>query len=159
MSDEDRKTKRARHEAAPRSRVEIVPTSKTPLWEHAPAAPTRVTGGGATAVRPQGPHRGRGPRGYVRSPARIYEDLCDRLTENPFIDASDVEVTVAGTEVTLSGTVRDTIALRQSQALAEEVAGVSHVHNRLLIREGDAGAHEPTPGDMVNAALGTAKKP
>src|SRR5881394_4258679 len=82
--------------------------------------------------RAEGPYRGRGPRGYVRSPARIYEDLCDRLTDNPFIDASDIEVTVAGTEVTLTGTVRDTIALRQAQAIAEEVAGVSHVHNRLL---------------------------
>ena len=114
-------------------------------------------GAGTPPTRPQGPHRGRGPRGYVRSPARIYEDLCDRLTDNPFIDASDIEVTVAGTEVTLSGTVRDTIALRQAQAIAEEVAGVSHVHNRLLIRE--AGAHETTPGEAVNEALGTGEKP
>jgi hypothetical protein len=59
--------------------------------------------------------------------------------------------------VTLSGTVRDTIALRQAQAIAEEVAGVSHVHNRLLIRE--AGDHKTTPGDVVNAALGTGEKP
>jgi len=103
------------------------------------------------------PNRGRGPRGYARSPARIYEDLCDRLTENPFIDATDIDVTVAGTEVTLSGAVQDTIAMRQAQAIAEEVAGVTHVHNRLQLRE----AAEPaaTPGKTVNAALGTGEKP
>src|SRR5436190_8966391 len=154
MSDEDRKTKRTRRDAAPRGRVEIVTASETVLWQHAPAAPTR--GSGAGAVRPHGPHRGRGPRGYVRSPARIYEDLCDRLTDNPFIDASEIEVTVAGTEVALSGTVQDTIAMRQAQAIAEEVAGITHVHNRLLIRE--AGSHETTPGEAVNQALGTGEK-
>jgi hypothetical protein len=31
------------------------------------------------------------------------------------------------------------------------------VHNRLLIRE--AGAHETTPGEAVNEALGTGEKP
>jgi osmotically-inducible protein OsmY len=106
--------------------------------------------------RTEGPHRGRGPRGYVRSPARIYEDLCDRLTDNPFVDASDVEVGIAGTEVTLNGTVNDPIALRQAQAIAEEVAGVTHVHNRLQLRT--AGEREATPGDAVNAALGTGGK-
>ena len=154
MSDEDRKIRRTRRDTAPRDRVEIMATSETVLWQHGPAVPGR--GAGSAPMRPQGPHRGRRPRGYVRSPARIYEDLCDRLTDNPFIDASDIEVTVAGTEVTLSGTAQDTIAMRQAQAIAEEVAGITHVHNRLLIRE--AGAHETTPGGVVNEALGTGEK-
>src|SRR5213592_4110132 len=151
MSDEDRKIRRTRREAAPRSRVEIVATSETVLWQHGPAVPGRGTD--VAPMRSQGPHRGRGPRGYARSPARIYEDLCDRLTENPFIDATDIDVTVAGTEVTLSGAVQDTIAMRQAQAIAEEVAGVSHVHNRLQLRESTERA--TTPGKTVNAALGT----
>ena len=92
----------------------------------------------------------------MRSPARIYEDLCDRLTDNPFVDASDIEVGIAGTEVTLNGTVNDPIALRQAQAIAEEVAGVSHVHNRLQLRT--VGERETTPGEAVNAALGTGKR-
>ena len=127
---------------------------KSPVWEHAPA-PMRVLGA-ATTRPPHGPYRGRGPRGYVRSPARIHEDLCDRLTENPFIDASDVDVTVAGTEVTLGGAVQDTIAMRQAHAIAEEVAGVTHVHNRLQLREADE--REKTPGNAVNEALGTTDK-
>jgi osmotically-inducible protein OsmY len=155
MNDEDRTIRRASRVTVSRRRLSIEAAAETAPWHHGPAAPGRVLGN--AHIRPQGLHRGRGPRGYVRSPARIYEDLCDRLTDNPFIDASDIEVTVAGTEVTLTGTVRDTIALRQSQAIAEEVAGVSHVHNRLLMRE--AGTHETTAGEVVNAALGTSEKP
>ena len=154
MSDDDRIIKRTRRVTVSRTRLSIEAAPEPAPWHHGPAAPGRLVG--SAHIGTQGPHRGRGPRGYVRSPARIYEDLCDRLTDNPFIDASDIEVTVAGTEVTLSGTVRDTIALRQAQAIAEEVAGVSHVHNRLLIRE--AGTHETTPGEAVNEALGTGEK-
>jgi len=53
--------------------------------------------------------------------------------------------------------VQDTIAMRQAQAIAEEVAGVSHVHNRLQLRE--AAERETNPGKTVNAALGTGEKP
>src|SRR4030088_2181837 len=148
MNDEDRTIRRTRGGGAARRRAEPAP------WHHGPAGPAR--GAGAVPERPQGPYRGRGPRGYVRSPARIYEDLCDRLTDNPFVDASDIEVTISGAEAILSGTVPDTIALRQAQAIAEEVAGVSHVHNRLQVRVADA--HETTPGQAVNEALGAGAK-
>ena len=99
--------------------------------------------------------RPRAARLYALAGADL-EDLCDRLTDNPFVDASDIEVGIAGTEVTLNGTVNDPIALRQAQAIAEEVAGVTHVHNRLRLRT--AGERETTPGDAVNAALGTGKR-
>jgi hypothetical protein len=52
-----------------------------------------------------GPFAGRGPKGYRRSDSRIREDVCDRLTDAPFLDASDIDVTVTDGEVTLSGTV------------------------------------------------------
>jgi len=98
-------------------------------------------------------YRGIGPRGYTRSPQRIYEDICDRLTDNPFIDASDIEVSVRGLEVTLSGTVENGVALRQAQQIAEEAVGVSHVHNRLAVRDRAADRREPTAGDEVNRAM------
>jgi osmotically-inducible protein OsmY len=82
--------------------------------------------------------------------------ICATGTDNPFVDASDIEVGIAGTEVILNGTVNDPIALRQAQAIAEEVAGVTHVHNRLQLRP--AGERETTPGEAVNAALGTSKR-
>src|SRR5437762_6676568 len=106
MSDRDRDIKSLLSEALVDRRPVAKAARETPVWEHAPAAPMRVPGGAPAG--PQGPYRGRGPRGYARSPARIYEDLCDRLTENPFIDATDIDVTVAGAEVTLSGAVQDT---------------------------------------------------
>ena len=153
---EDRRAKpaRARPTAMSLSRLGIEAAAETAAWRHGPAVPVRSVE--RPLSRPEGTFRGRGPRGYVRSPARIYEDLCDRLTDNPFVDASDIEVGIAGTEVTLNGTVNDPIALRQAQAIAEEVAGVSHVHNRLRLRT--VGERETTPGDAVNAALGTGAK-
>jgi len=153
---EDRKPRstRARPAAMSRSRLGIEAAAETAAWQHGPAVAGRSIE--RPLSRPEGTYRGRGPRGYVRSPARIYEDLCDRLTDNPFVDASDIEVGIAGTEVTLNGTVNDPIALRQAQAIAEEVAGVTHVHNRLQLRP--AGERETTPGDAVNAALGTGAK-
>jgi len=66
-----------------------------------------------------GPHAGRGPRGYTRSDDRIREDVCDRLCEHGYIDASDVEVRVTAGEVTLEGSVRG----RQQKRMAEDVTG------------------------------------
>jgi hypothetical protein len=82
---------------------------------------------------PQGPHAGKGPRGYRRPDARILEDVSDALTADPDVDASDVEVTVEAGEVTLAGTVPE----RSMRWLAEEVvsrcAGVKDVQNRLRL--------------------------
>jgi len=71
-------------------------------WQHAPESASEAV----ATVEPvppssAGSFRGFGPRGYVRSSARIYEDVCDRLTENPFVDATDIDVAVTGVEVTL----------------------------------------------------------
>jgi osmotically-inducible protein OsmY len=153
---EDRKLRaaRARPIAMSRARLGIEAAAETAAWQHGLAVPVR--GVERRSSRPESTYRGRGPRGYRRSSARIHEDLCDRLTDNPFVDASDIVVGIAGTEVTLNGTVNDPIALRQAQAIAEEVAGVTHVHNRLQLRT--AAERETTPGDAVNAALATGGK-
>ena len=50
-------------------------------------------------------HRGRGPKNYKRSDERIREDVCDRLSDDGMVDASEIEVKVSGAEVTLDGTV------------------------------------------------------
>jgi osmotically-inducible protein OsmY len=99
-----------------------------------PVSDTPVSDEIAVTSPPSALHRGRGPRGYVRTADRILEDLCDRLTENPFVDASDIEVSVSGSEVILEGTVDSDTAYRQTQAIAEEIIGVSHVRNHLAIR-------------------------
>ena len=53
----------------------------------------------------RGSHRGRGPKGYRRSDERIRDDINDRLTDDPHVDASEIEVMVVEREVTLSGHV------------------------------------------------------
>lgn len=78
-------------------------------------------------------HRGRGPRGYRRSDERIREDICDMLTEDPYIDASNMEVTVKDCEVTLSGTVNSREDKRRAEDLAERITGVKDVHNTLRV--------------------------
>jgi osmotically-inducible protein OsmY len=80
-------------------------------------------------------YRGRGPRGYQRSDSRISEDINDRLTDDDYLDASDIDVAVNNREVTLSGTVENRTAKRRAEDIAENVSGVSHVQNNLRIRE------------------------
>jgi osmotically-inducible protein OsmY len=82
-------------------------------------------------------HRGRGPKGYKRSDERIREDVSDRLADDPYVDASEVEVGVSGGEVTLSGTVDGRAARRRAEDLAEGVSGVAHVQNNLRVRRQD----------------------
>jgi hypothetical protein len=82
---------------------------------------------------PAGPHRGRGPKGYKRTDERIHEDVCERLTHDRFIDASDVEVSVSNGEVTLSGTVTSRGLKRRAEDLAEMASGVTHVQNNLRV--------------------------
>jgi hypothetical protein len=96
-------------------------------------------------------HRGRGPRGYTRSDDRIREDVNDRLTDDHYVDASDIEVTVAGCEVTLSGTVENRAARRRAEEIAENISGVRHVQNNLRVREGwtPSGATAPTTAESA----------
>ncbi len=85
-------------------------------------------------------HRGRGPRGYTRSDDRIREDVSDRLTDDPYVDASDIDITVSAGEVTLSGHVGHRSAKRRAEDVAESVSGVTHVQNNLRVRQsGDMG--------------------
>jgi len=78
-------------------------------------------------------YRGRGPRGYRRSDERISEDINDRLTEHPRLDASDIDVTVSNSEVTLSGTVESRRAKRLAEDILEDISGVSNVQNNLRV--------------------------
>jgi osmotically-inducible protein OsmY len=93
-----------------------------------------------------GGRRGRGPKGYVRSDERIREDVCDFLSDDPLVDASEIEVAVAGSEVTLTGTVETRRERRRAEDCAERVSGVSHVQNNLRVaRESVEGASIAPP--------------
>lgn len=86
-----------------------------------------------------GPYRGVGPKNYTRSDQRISEDVCDRLTEDPHIDARDIEVRVKGGEIMLAGTVDSRRTRRRAEDLAEQVLGATHVQNDLRVARRDDG--------------------
>ncbi len=88
-------------------------------------------------------HGGRGPRGYRRADRRILEDVSDRLTDDPDVDASEIEVGVRDGEVTFEGTVGDRAQRRRAEDIAERVPGVTHVQNNLRLG----------PRDRVEAPL------
>ena len=79
-------------------------------------------------------YAGRGPRGYQRSDQRIHEEICDRLTDDPRIDASDIEVGVNTGEVTLAGSVRTREEKRCAEDLIERLSGVREVNNNLKVK-------------------------
>jgi hypothetical protein len=81
-------------------------------------------------------HSGRGPKNYKRWDQRIEEEMNDRLTAHPEIDASEIEAKVANGEVTLTGTVDERNAKRLTEDLAESIQGVSQVHNQLRVQSG-----------------------
>lgn len=117
-------------------------------WERGAVGSDVVFGGrryGSGDLRPRGEHRGRGPKNYSRADDRIVEDVSDRLTDDPMLDASGIEVSVKDGEITLGGTVTERFFKRRAEDIAESVSGVGHVQNNLRIRreEGDPSS----PGD------------
>jgi hypothetical protein len=93
-----------------------------------------------------GPFTGRGPRGYQRSDARIEEDVNERLTRHPLLDASDVEVRVRGGEVTLTGMVDNRHAKRFAEDIIETISGVKDVNNQLRVQLDRGMVGEETTG-------------
>src|SRR5262249_24684607 len=85
--------------------------------------------------RVKGAFTGRGPKNDASADDHIREDVCERLTYDPRIDASDIEVAVEVGEITLSGFVDDRWAKRLAEDIMEDVRGVKDIHNRLRIRD------------------------
>ena len=81
-----------------------------------------------------GLYKGKGPRSYRRADDRILEDINDRLCDNPYIDASDIEVSVSDGEVVLTGTVNDRDSKRLAEDIGDAVSGVKNVENRLRVK-------------------------
>lgn len=90
-------------------------------------------------------HRGRGPKGYQRSDSRVQDDVSDRLADDSYVDASNIEVTVKNGEVTLAGTVDSRNARRRAEDLAEQVSGVSYVQNNLRVGSSQGGRSATDP--------------
>lgn len=92
----------------------------------------------------RGEHGGRGPKGYQRPDERVCEDVCEALTRHPDIDPSDIEVTVEGGEVRLSGYVETRHDKRLAEDVAAAISGVRDVRNELKTQTGEVyGWQEP----------------
>jgi len=89
------------------------------------------------AARPH--YVGRGPKGYKRSDDRIRDEICDRMTEDPMLDASEIEVEVIDGEVTLSGSVMSRDQKRRAEDVAEYISGVRDVTSRLRVTRNGTG--------------------
>jgi hypothetical protein len=112
--DHDREPRLRAAHTEPRWRVES-------HWAHDP----RQT--------PSPDYTGRGPRNYRRSDPRILEDVCDRLTDDPRVDASNIDVRVKDGEVTLAGEVISRGEKRRAEDVAAAVGGVADVINELRV--------------------------
>jgi osmotically-inducible protein OsmY len=82
-------------------------------------------------------HRGRGPKGYQRPDERISDEAHQRLTDDPWVDATNVNISVSGGELTLSGTVDSREAKHRAERCVEDISGVKHVQNNLRIEGGN----------------------
>ncbi|HEX2494119.1 MAG TPA: BON domain-containing protein [Steroidobacter sp.] len=81
--------------------------------------------------------RGRGPKGYERSDERLKEIVCERLSDDARIDASDVEIEVDQQVVRLRGTVPERHTKHQIEDLIERCGGVKDIDNQLRVRPYD----------------------
>lgn len=80
-----------------------------------------------------GLHKGKGPKNYKRSDERIREEIIDRLTDDPWVDAVEIQTDVKNGEVILSGTVNEKSGKRRAEDIVETVSGVTNVENRLRL--------------------------
>jgi len=99
-------------------------------------------------------YHGRGPKGYRRSDERIKEDVNDRLSEG-YLDASEIEVSVMNAEVTLTGTVNSRSDKRRAEDIAESVAGVTNVENRIRVKHSDMDRYTGLDTSSTSGTTGT----
>jgi len=82
-------------------------------------------------------YRGLGPKNYHRSDDRIREEVCERLADDDRVDASDIEVHVQDSIVTLTGSVNDRDMKRRAEDVIEMVNGVRDVQNQIRVARRD----------------------
>jgi len=99
-----------------------------PDWAGARLEPERP----ATPAAPRD-FSGRGPRNYRRADARILDEICERLTRDEHIDASEIEVSVVHGEVLLTGAVEHRDLKHLAEDIAYRAAGVLDVTNQLRV--------------------------
>jgi hypothetical protein len=75
----------------------------------------------------------RGPKGWQRSDDRIHDEICERLTDDGLVDATEIDVVVQDGEVILTGEVVDPSQRERAALIAEDVLGVVDVVDRIRV--------------------------
>jgi len=132
-SDEPERDYFFENNAAPRPNVVDDDQVRRMSWR---AAGVQDYPGGALDQLIEASHRGKGPKGYRPSDERLRERICERLTDDPFIDATDVDVTVANGEATLSGEVDSRRMKFAVEELVANTHGIQSVENTIRVRRG-----------------------
>jgi hypothetical protein len=130
-------------------------SSFTPDWAQ-PQSPRSWYEGRGEERTPRGAFAGRGPKGWQRSDERLRDDVSEALARHSEIDASDIEIEVSGSEITLKGTVPDRHTKRLAEEVAEEVFGVKDVQNQLRVQSSNGTPTDRPTSSWNNDASSTA---
>ena len=104
----------------------------------------------------RGGQRGRGPRRTEEmstlgdEDARIWNEVSACLTDDWYVDGTEITVSVDSGEVTLDGVVENRAEKRLAEDCADSVPGVVDVHNRLHIRQPDKPAAKDQSPDILS---------
>ena len=103
----------------------------------------------------RGGQRGRGPRrtdlqDLGDEDSRIWNEVSACLTEDWYVDGTEITVSVDEGEVTLDGIVENRAEKRLAEDCADSVPGVVDVHNHLRIRQPDKGAAKKGGADLLS---------
>jgi len=82
----------------------------------------------------KGRFSGTTPKNFKRSDERIYDEICDRLSQGGHFDVSDVEIKVEDGEVTLEGSLDNRSDKHRIEMLADSVMGVKEITNQIKIK-------------------------
>lgn len=79
-------------------------------------------------------YAGLGPKGYRRSDSSLEEEVCETLTQDPYIDASEIFVAVEDGVVKLSGLVDDREERFEIERAVDGIWGVEDILNDIKVK-------------------------
>jgi osmotically-inducible protein OsmY len=104
------------------------------------------------------PFVGRGPKDYRRSDDRVREEVCDCMTDDPMLDASEITVQVSDGVVMLNGSVTSREQKRRAEDVAERISGVKDVANQLRVSREATGHAQTAARPVAQSDTGTPSK-
>ncbi|HET6971336.1 MAG TPA: BON domain-containing protein [Phenylobacterium sp.] len=81
----------------------------------------------------EGPHSGKGPKGWTPSDFRLRDEVSERLMQDRLLDARGIEVAVDGGVVTLTGEVPGASDVNHAALLVRATPGVTEVRSDLRV--------------------------